>query len=286
MTGVCCIAGLHLTQPELGWGILGFVVRVLEAFRTANVWADPLPPPCMPIRSANCSAAVSANPKSPAASTSAGPRCAASYHRRSVDMATKSNETAREVYQIKITLLGTKPPIWRRLLVPANLTLAQLHDVLQIAMGWDDGHMHEFRVGQRRFGWPVPADRFMRMPRTESERTARLSPVRGRAGATMIYSYDFSDSWEHSIVLAKQPPADPSATYPVCKDGELARPPEGCGDIPGFYDRLDALSDPNHERQEELSDWIGEDFDPQAFSLDLVNRKLEPKRRRASTPND
>ena len=116
-------------------------------------------------------------------------------------MATKSNETAREVYQIKVTLLGTKPPIWRRLLVPANLTLAQLHDVLQIAMGWDDGHMHEFRVGQRRFGRPVPADRFMRMPRTESERTARLSPVRGRAGATMIYSYDFGDSWEHSICL-------------------------------------------------------------------------------------
>ena len=100
-------------------------------------------------------------------------------------MATK-NESESDIYQIKITLLGTKPPIWRRLLVPADLTLAQLHNVLQIAMGWEDGHMHEFRVGQRRFGQPEPADPFMRMPRTESERTTRLSAVLGRAGAKMM----------------------------------------------------------------------------------------------------
>jgi len=199
-------------------------------------------------------------------------------------MATKSNETAEEIYQIKVTLLGTKPPIWRRLLVPADLTLAQLHNALQSAMGWDDEHMHEFRVGQRRFGRPEPVDPFMRMPRVESERTARLSAVLGRAGAKIIYTYDFGDSWEHSIVLEKQLPADPNTTYPVCMDGQLACPPEDCGGIPGFYDLLDALDDPSHERHEELSDWIGEDFDPQAFSLDLVNRKLAPKRRRANLP--
>ena len=72
-------------------------------------------------------------------------------------MATKTVSDSN-IYQIKVTLLGTKPPIWRRLLVPADVTLAQLHNVLQIAMGWEDGHMHEFRVGQRRFGQPEPAD--------------------------------------------------------------------------------------------------------------------------------
>ena len=195
-------------------------------------------------------------------------------------MATKT-ESVSDIYQIKITLLGTKPPIWRRLLVPADLTLAQLHNVLQIAMGWEDGHMHEFRVGQRRFGQPEPADPFMRMPRTESERTARLSAVLGRTGAKMIYTYDFGDGWEHGIVLEKQLPADPGTTYPLCIDGKLACPPEDCGGIPGFYDLLDALDDPNHERHDELSDWIGEDFDPQAFSVDSVNRKLVPKRRRS-----
>ena len=198
-------------------------------------------------------------------------------------MATKT-ESVSDIYQIKVTLLGTKPPIWRRLLVPADLTLAQLHNVLQIAMGWEDGHMHEFRVGQRRFGQPEPADPFMRMPRTESERTARLSAVLGRTGAKMIYTYDFGDGWEHGIVLEKQLPADPGTTYPLCIDGKLACPPEDCGGIPGFYDVLDALDDPDHERHEELSDWIGDHFDPQAFSVDSVNRKLAPKRRRSSAP--
>jgi len=153
-------------------------------------------------------------------------------------------------------------------------------------MGWEDGHMHEFRVGQRRFGRPNPEDRLIGIAPVESERTARPYAVLGRVGAKMIYTYDFGDSWEHGIVLEKQLPADPNTTYPVCADGQLACPPEDCGGIPGFYDLLDALDDPNHERHEELSDWIGEDFDPQAFSLDVVNHKLAPKRRRANAPKN
>ena len=196
-------------------------------------------------------------------------------------MTTKKIETPEDIYQIKVTLLGTQPPIWRRLLVPSSLTLAQLHNVLQIAMGWENGHMHEFRVGQRRFGRPEPADPFMRMPRAESERTARLSAVLQRVGAKMIYTYDFGDSWEHAIVFEKQLPPDPDTKYPTCIDGKLACPPEDCGGIPGFYDLLDALADPNHDRHEELREWIGDDFDPQAFSVENVNRMLSPARRRS-----
>ena len=84
-------------------------------------------------------------------------------------MPAKKTAIAPEIYQLKVTLLGTSPPIWRRLLVPANITLAQLHDVLQTAMGWEDGHMHEFSVGQRRIGRPNPEDRRMGMPAVESE---------------------------------------------------------------------------------------------------------------------
>ena len=190
-------------------------------------------------------------------------------------MATKT-ESVSDIYQIKVTLLGTKPPIWRRLLVPADLTLAQLHNVLQIAMGWEDGHMHEFRVGQRRFGQPEPADPFMRMPRTESERTARLSAVLGRTGAKMIYVYDFGDSWEHGIVLEKQLAIDPNTTYPLCIDGQLACPPEDCGGIHGYYALLQARTNPRHPRHKELCDWIGNEFSPEAFSVEKVNRHLPP----------
>ena len=198
-------------------------------------------------------------------------------------MATKQIETAQDIYQLKVTLLGTEPPIWRRLLVPADMTLALLHKTLQTAMGWDDGHMHGFRAGQRRFGRPEPADPFMRGPRVESERTARLSAVLQKAGAKMIYTYDFGDNWEHAVVLEKQLPLLPDMSDPICVDGNLACPPDDCGGIPGFYELLDALADPNHEQHEEMRGWVGDDFNPQAFSVDEVNRKLAPRRRRSST---
>ncbi len=177
-----------------------------------------------------------------------------------------------EVFQLKVTLMGTMPPIWRRLLAPANLTLAQLHDVLQAAMGWQDCHMHEFCAGQRHFGKPNPEDRLMRMPPVENERTVHLSNVLSRVGAKA--------SWEHGIVLEKRLPADPGTAYPVCTGGERACPPEDCGGIPGFYDLLDALGDPTHEQHDELQDWVEDNYDPDFFSIDDVNQILIPLRRR------
>jgi hypothetical protein len=195
-------------------------------------------------------------------------------------MPTKKVTVPPEVFQLKVTLLGTMPPIWRQLLVPANMTLAQLHNVLQDAMGWQDCHMHEFCAGRRRIGQPDPEDRFMGVPSVENERAVHLSDVLSRVRAKITYTYDFGDSWEHGIMLEKHLPADPGSTYPVCIGGERACPPEDCGGIPGFYDLLDALADPANERHEELLDWLEDDYDPDAFSIDDVNRMLTPLRRR------
>jgi hypothetical protein len=93
-------------------------------------------------------------------------------------------------------------------------------------------------------------------------------------GAKAIYTYDFGDSWEHSIVLQKRLLAAPTIAYPICTDGQLACPPEDCGGIGGFYDLLDALRDPTHEQHKELQDWIGGNYDPEAFSTEAVNRIL------------
>jgi hypothetical protein len=199
-------------------------------------------------------------------------------------MPAKKSAVLPEVLQLKVTLLGTMPPIWRRLLVPADLTLAQLHDVVQAAMGWQDCHMHEFSAGQRHFGTLNPEDRLMGMPPVENERTVRLANVLGRVGAKILYTYDFGDSWEHGIVLEKRLPADPGTAYPVCTGGERACPPEDSGGIGGFYDLLDALEDPTHEQHDELQDWVGDDYDPDTFSIDEVNQMLTPlRRRRGST---
>jgi hypothetical protein len=193
-------------------------------------------------------------------------------------MRTKKTAVPPEIYQLKVTLLGTKPPIWRRLLVPADITFAQLDEVLQGAMGWEGGHLHEFSVGERRIGRPNPEDILMGMPPVENERAVRLCSVLDRVGSKAIYTYDFGDSWEHSIALEKRLPVDPNTAYPVCTDGQLACPPEDCGGIPGYYDLVEALSDPSHERHDEMLDWIGE-FDPQGFSVESVNTLLTPLRR-------
>jgi hypothetical protein len=191
-------------------------------------------------------------------------------------MPTKKVPVPPEIYQIKVTLLGTEPAIWRRLLVPAAMKLEQLHHVLQAAMGWEDCHMHEFRVGRRLFGQPDPNDRLMGTPTVENERIVSLFTVLGRVGAKAVYTYDFGDSWEHGIVLEKRLPADPNMPSPVCIGGQRACPPEDCGGIGGFYDLLEAISDPNHDQHEEMRDWIGDDFDPEAFSVDKANRILAP----------
>jgi len=195
-------------------------------------------------------------------------------------MPTNNIPVAPEIVQIKVTLLGTTPPIWRRLLVPTDITLEQLHRVLQEAMGWDDEHLHDFRIGQRRFGRPDPDDRLLRRSPIGNERTVRLIAVLDKVGAKAVYTYDFGDSWKHEIVVEKVLPPEPGCSYPICVGGKLHGPPEDCGGIPGFYNLLEAISDPKHPRYEEMSEWMGDDFDPEAFSVDDVNRGLAHLQRR------
>jgi hypothetical protein len=195
-------------------------------------------------------------------------------------MATMKIEVPQEVFQIKITLLGSKPPIWRRLLVSADMTLERLHGIIQLAMGWQNSHLHEFEIGGERFGESVPDDELMGMPAAVNERRVRLSSVLGHKGAKGVYTYDFGDSWAHSIVVEKVLPLDPGLVYPLCLDGKGHGPPEDCGGIYGYYNLLEAIGDPDHSEHEELLEWIGEGFDPDAFSVDDVNTRLAPLRRR------
>ena len=136
--------------------------------------------------------------------------------------------------------------------MPAALTLEQLHKVLQVAMGWDDSHLHDFRIGQKRFGKPNPNDRLMGLPGVGNERTTHLFRVLGRVGAKAVYTYDFGDSGEHAISVEKVLPPEPGVRYPICGDGKLQCPPEDCGGIPGYYNLLEALRDPDHPEHEEM----------------------------------
>ncbi len=126
-------------------------------------------------------------------------------------MPTQKSAVPPEIYQLKVTLLGTSPPIWRRLLVPADVTLAQLHDMLQAAMGWEDGHMHEFSIGQRHFGRPDPEDRLMGIPSVENERTVRVSGILGRSvrrlftRTILVIPGSIASSWRSGFQLIQIP---------------------------------------------------------------------------------
>ena len=129
----------------------------------------------------------------------------------------------QDVCQLKVTLRGTRPPIWRRLLVPADTTLTQLHRILQTAMGWQDNHVHEFRIDARRTAGVGTA---------RMERGARIGEVLREGGSSLTYTYDLGDSWEHSIVLEKRFAGGDGTEYPVCVEGQRACPPEDCAVFP------------------------------------------------------
>jgi hypothetical protein len=176
-----------------------------------------------------------------------------------------------EIYQLKVTLRGIKPPIWRRIAVPGDIKLDKLHKVLQLSMGWFDCHLHEFRIYGNFYTIPHAESN----PDDRNERRAPLNMVIRDVGERLDYTYDFGDGWEHSILVEKIDPPQPDIRYPVCLGGKRACPPENCGDYENF---LAALNDPNHEQHEEFIEWIGGSFDPEEFDIEEVNKLLRSKR--------
>jgi hypothetical protein len=176
------------------------------------------------------------------------------------------------VLQVKISLLGSsRPPVWRRLLVPADIRLDRLHGVIQAAMGWENCHMHVFSDGSRE--WCPDPD----LGRGD-ERRATLGQLLKRAGKRIRYTYDFGDDWEHEIVLEGVLAAEPGVRYPVCVTGNGACPPEDCGGVWGYEDLRKVLADPAHEQHTEMLEWLClqavAEFDPARFDVDEVNRAL------------
>ena len=173
--------------------------------------------------------------------------------------------------QLHIELRGSKPKIWRRVLVPETITLAKLHGVIQAVFGWSGGHLHEFNVGEERFGTPDPE--YDAPGEVRNERTTRLASALG-AARTMNYVYDFGDNWQHRIKVEKTLAADPHIELPLCIDGANATPPDDCGGIYGYYGFVAALGDPNHPEHREMSEWIGRPWDVTEFDIDRANSWL------------
>lgn len=184
-------------------------------------------------------------------------------------MAKNSKPENTAIYRIKVTLRHVAPPVWRRIEVPADIKLGKLHHVLQAAMGWTDSHMHAFRMGMVQYG--ASSREFPDM--FKNERTARLDQLVGE-GKKPIYEYDFGDGWEHELKVEKALPPEQGARYPRCLAGKRACPPDDCGGPWGYQNLIQILADPKHEEHEEMREWIGGEFDPEAFDLGEVNEAL------------
>ncbi|MHB1500590.1 MAG: plasmid pRiA4b ORF-3 family protein [Candidatus Dormibacteria bacterium] len=180
--------------------------------------------------------------------------------------------TPQSIHQLKVTLRHVSPPVWRRIQVPSNASLGELHFILQTAMGWDDDHLHLFSVrgaeyadGRVEDPWGVSS------PKNEDRaRLALVAPARTR----LRYEYDFGDGWEHDLVVERVFPAEPGVTYPRCVTGRRACPPEDCGGPAGYADLLEALTEPANPRHQELLDWFEDGFDPEAFDPEAVSAWL------------
>lgn len=174
--------------------------------------------------------------------------------------------------QLRIELQRVKPLVWRRVLVPENITLAKLHVIVQATMGWTNSHLHEYEIARRRYG--IPDDEWPSTEPVTDERGVRLKPLIEAGVRRFTYLYDFGDHWEHSVKIEDLVSPKPGQPLIVCLAGENACPPEDVGGEPGYPEFLDAISHPTHPEHANMLHWIGGSFDPTAFDLADVNERL------------
>ncbi len=172
------------------------------------------------------------------------------------------------LYQVRVSLRGFDPPIWRRVLVPSDVSLHKLHAVLQAAMGWEDYHLYRFEVGDTEYGESAGGELGFR-----SAGRAKLGGI-AEAGDSFLYEYDFGDGWLHDLVIEAEVGPEPEQRYPACVDGARACPPEDCGGVPGYEELLQVLADPDHGDYEDMFAWVGDGFDPEKFDLAAANKRL------------
>jgi hypothetical protein len=184
-------------------------------------------------------------------------------------------------FVLKITLGDVEPPIWRRIVISGNRTLARLNFAIQAAMGWTHSHLHLFEADDgTRYSDPL-----FELDDCDDEGRVKIRRVLPRVGARLRFVYDFGDSWSHEVVV-EQITSNHRGREPLCFDGERACPPEDVGGTPGYEEFLAAVSDPTHERHDELLRWCGQDeFDPDHLDLEQTNRRLaRPPKLHRSAP--
>ena len=189
----------------------------------------------------------------------------------------RTSKKASTIFQIKMTLKGIDPPIWRRIHTP-DCTLEELHEIIQVTMGWEFEHLYRFTIGGVDY-----ADLEMTSDEEVEDACAtRLSavlPIENRR-PRFSYEYDFGDEWIHQLIVEERFLPKQGVKYPICVGGQRACPPEDSGGPWAYADFVETITNPDHGRHEETLEWAGGDFDPERFDLEAVNNELRRRRTR------
>ncbi len=184
-------------------------------------------------------------------------------------------------FRVRLDLHGAKPPIWRRLELPGDLTLPRVHDVIQSAMGWYDSHLHRFRTGNdHRSPYFVTDFDLDEGEEGLLEDNVRLDQILAEKGDELWYEYDFGDGWDHKLVVEEVLGSPPEVVR--CTAGRMACPPEDCGGLGGYEEIVawvrsgydDDLLPPGFEDAEHGHGWLPVEWHPDRFDLDETNAAL------------
>ena len=184
--------------------------------------------------------------------------------------------THERIFQFKVSLLGITPLIWRQIQVPESYSLWSLHVAIQDAMGWKDYHLHLFQVDNPVTGYAesigIPDNEgFIDDPPTLPGWELAIADYFTQPGSSAKYEYDFGDDWQHKVLFENILPREEHLDYPQCLAGAQACPPENCGGVHGFTELLEALRNPAHEEHQTMVEWIGTEYDPNAFNPEDVH---------------
>ncbi|MGG1630210.1 plasmid pRiA4b ORF-3 family protein [Rossellomorea sp. NRS-1567] len=194
------------------------------------------------------------------------------YHE--IDEDEKFTILEKRTFQLKISIKGAKPPIWRRVLIPNTLSFHQLHEVIQTVMGWTNTHLYSFQGRPGVFEYPDEEYEF----RSDLARDSKIAIIGNfivSEKETISYTYDLGDNWEHQILLERIT-GDQRLTFPVCIKGKRNCPIEDSGGIHHYQHVLKVLS--NTEKMDEDAQFFRErfgDHDPEKFDLEETNEMLK-----------
>jgi hypothetical protein len=186
----------------------------------------------------------------------------------------EKKKPTRLLYQLKVTLLGAKPSIWRRIQVK-DCTLDRLHEHIQTTMGWTNSHLHHFEVNGQLYGDPRLMEENLHEMNYKDSTITLLSEIvpKNKQRFRFRYEYDFGDSWEHEILFEGCPKPEKGQKYPVCMEGERACPPEDVGGVSGYAEFLKTIKYQDHKQRVEI--WNGRRDGSTPMSL------IRQRRRRA-----